>query len=76
MTDLEKKIRALLEKDLLSQDKKDVLDILLPVMSDAEMKEVLATLEEADKKMSALDEKEKRVYLKYEIMLNKVGGKK
>lgn len=63
----------------LSDHQKSMIKILLPGMTDEELGDIYKTLSTENKKMSKLDEKQKRIELKYKIMvegLSKAKGAK
>lgn len=66
---LQNKVLSLLENSSIPAHDKEMVRILLPVMEDADLKDIFETLSEENSKTFKLDEKQKRIELKYKIMI-------
>lgn len=77
--ELQKAILKLLPGSTLSAHQKSMIEILSPGMTDVELVNIYKTLSAEGEKMAKLNEKQKRVELKYKMMvdgLSKAKGKK
>lgn len=77
--ELQKAIMKLLPSSTLSAHQKSMIEILLPGMTDVELVNIYKTLSTEHEKMAKLNEKQKRVELKYKMMvdgLSKAKGNK
>jgi hypothetical protein len=78
-TELQNAILKFLPSSTLSAHQKSMIEILLPGMTDVELVNIYKTLSTEHEKMSKLNEKQKRVELKYKMMvdgLSKAKGNK
>ncbi len=67
--ELQEAILKFLPSSTLSAHQKSMIVILLPGMTEDELGDVYGTLSTEHKKMASLNEKKKRVELKYKIMI-------
>lgn len=77
--ELQKAILKFLPSSTLSAHQKSMIEILSPGMTDVELVNIYKTLSTEHEKMAKLNEKQKRVELKYKMMvdgLSKVKGNK
>lgn len=68
-TQAQQSILKLLPASTLSAHQKSMIEILLPGMTDTELAEIYKTLDTEHSQMTKLNEKQKRVELKYKMMV-------
>ena len=68
--ELKQAILGFLTTTSLSEHEKNMIEILLPAMSDAELNDVYMPLRDENEKMTQLNEKQKRIELKYKMMVD------
>lgn len=73
MNQLKDKILSLLPGSTISDHKKTMIGILIDAMNEVQLKDLFEGLKDEKEKMAGLDEKEKRIELKYKILLDKAG---
>lgn len=66
------KITELLKTSSIELHTKRMVEILLPVMDLKQVQTIYDALVEENKKMAALNEKQKRIELKYKVMVEKL----
>ena len=71
---LQQEILELLESSSISEHDKNMVRILLPVMDLAVLENTFQALNTEKSKMGQLDEKKKRLELKYSILVDKVSN--
>lgn len=71
---LQQDILELLKSSSISEHDKQMVQILLPVMDLAVLEEIFKALSDERAKIGQLDEKKKRLELKYSILVDKVSG--
>jgi hypothetical protein len=69
---LQLKILKLLRKSTISDHDKEMVRILLPVMKLPALQKIRKTLKEEREEMAKLDQKQKRIEMKYKIMVDKL----
>lgn len=68
--ELKKEILRLLKTSSLSQHDKNMVEILLSSMKDDKLQSIYNSLMTEHSKMAKLDEKKKRIELKYQVMVD------
>lgn len=68
--ELKKEILRLLKTSSLPQHDKNMVEILLPAMKDDKLQSIYNALMTEHSKMAKLDEKKKRIELKYQVMVD------
>ncbi len=71
---LQQEILGLLESSSISEHDKNMVRILLPVMDPDVLESTFQALNAEKSKMGQLDEKKKRLELKYSILVDKVSN--
>lgn len=69
---LQLEILKLLRKSMISDHDKEMVRILLPVMKLPVLRKIRKALKEEREKMTRLDQKQKRVEMKYKVMVDKL----
>lgn len=69
---LQLEILKLLRKSTISDHDKEMVQILLPVMKLPALQKIRKTLKEEREEMAKLDQKQKRIEMKYKIMVDKL----
>ncbi len=69
LDEFKQEIKKFLTTSTISPHEKSMIEILLPGMTEAEASDVYATLRKEYDKMTMLDEKKKRIELKYRVMV-------
>lgn len=69
---LQLEILKLLRKSTISDHDKEMVRILLPVMKLPALQKIRKTLKEEREEMAKLDQKQKRIEMKYKIMVDKL----
>ncbi len=69
---LQLEILKLLRKSTISDHDREMVRILLPVMKMPALQKIHKTLKEEREEMAKLDQKQKRVKMKYKIMVDKL----
>lgn len=67
--EIKKEILRLLPTSTITEHKKDMVRILMPAMSDEVLSHTYETLRVENEKMTKLNEKQKRIELKYKMMV-------
>ncbi|MBI5753787.1 hypothetical protein HZA40_01435 [Candidatus Peregrinibacteria bacterium] len=67
--DLQQAILKFLPTSTITPHQKSMIEILLPGMTEAELGDVYKTLSTEHEKMTKLNEKRKRIELKYKVMV-------
>jgi len=67
--EIKKEILRLLPTSTITEHKKDMVRILMPAMSDEVISHTYETLKIENEKMTKLNEKQNRIALKYQVMV-------
>lgn len=67
--EIKKEILRLLPTSTITEHKKDMVRILMPAMSEEVLSHTYETLRVENEKMTKLNEKQKRIELKYQMMV-------
>lgn len=68
--EIKKEVLRLLTTSTITEHKKDMVRILLSSMSDEVLNSTYETLRTENEKMTKLNEKQKRIELKYQMMVD------
>lgn len=73
---LQNSILTLLKTSTISDHNKKMIMTLLPVMEESELNDIHNALSEEKSKMEKLEDKKKRITLKYQVMVEKMNKMK
>lgn len=69
---LQQEVLELLKNSTILEHEKRMVEILAPVMTEKVLQNIYDALSEERNKMTQLDEKKKRIELKYKVMVEKL----
>lgn len=69
---LQQEVLRLLKDSTIPEHEKRMVEILAPVMTEKVLQNIYNALSEERNKMTQLDEKKKRIELKYKVMVEKL----
>lgn len=72
---LQVEVLKLLRKSSVDYHDKEMVKILLPIMKMPDLKDLHKTLKNEQNTLQKLDQKQKRIEMKYRVMVEKVGSK-